>query len=1059
MAIRKQPSSSDTKNHPPSIEAQIESQVGQGLTPIVEDAVEARLKTDTVQKQIASAISPLLDSTLEEQLSDRRADFQPRRVFNHPSMVKFQLTANPGFVDGVTKPKSPLQQLLDNPPVLSHYATAHTDGRRVPVVVAIIRDSSGNTKPGIGLRLVKRTAFDIASMARTAGIATVITTSAHELKVGESVTIEGTSDTSFHGTFVVLPTLPPAADRITFIKPLAPGAPLEPDIATTATAGRAIRNELVDLTSTNAGGLALLRFPSRTGEGDTTGRVELLNQTVTHDVTIPAGVQHVVIEMIVTGLDALAVLPTADNPLERLPSDFSVALCEAVTQLMGRVPDPILGKVAAGDDFRSGRSRLIRRITVPRLSVGADITNISRVGGVATITTAVPHGLTAVDKVTIAGTNDASFRGTFDIDAVLTPTTFTFSQAGDPVDTASPGLARVSPPRRYLVRLRQEWIFLGYTLGELNGVEALDPGTVIQDVTNTAQRIVDRVSESIDDVRSLLEQSVRNVMNQTSSVDSLLEVATRADTSVTTSGFAGIGASGGSLIGGLLGAGLGAVVAGPVGAVVGGLLGGGGGVGAELGLRTGTSVLAATTTSSSVNTSLHVNSLLHTARSQINRAVRTAASTLRDLESTVARQVGRVSPLLSRVSNLLRWSVYENYAVCSHVEDVVELTSVRITEAPPESPTDPLFTDEDIVEYRRYFEPALLEPRLRPHFEILRQAVARRTAPLTAVHVAVDYSASGFGADLRIRIGDAEATVRLNPPGGRVRRWIAISPIPVTSLGDVELNLTSLAPDLPSFAGVDLDTLLTTARVTVSELRFWYTTSPALAPEQVVPFGTSLEVTNQNRVDSATADLAPAERVVDTANDPLFKHIRRNQTYYFGLLAEAARVVPALRDDAPELALFGSDHDLWRLPIAGFEGDRVLVIADVQPADPDAKNLLADLGAATIVQLAAPGAYGEALKGLLSLLNVDPTKLVDEANLIHPALLPAPTSPVPGLPGGGVLPIPGAAGPAGPQGLAGPPGVQGLPGLTGVQGISGVAGPTGAAGLPGPPGPQGLPGL
>lgn len=1052
MAIRKQPSSRDTSKTPLNVEAQIETKVGEGLTPIVENAVEARLKNDTVQKQIASAISPLLDSTIEEQLGDNRADYQPQRVFIHPSMVKFPLKANPNFIDVVTKPKTSLQRLLDNPPVLSHYATAHTDGRRVPVVVAIVRDSSGNTKPGIGLRLVKRTAFAIASVARTAGIATVTTTSAHELKVGESVSIEGTSNATFHGTFVVLPTLPSAPDRITFATPLAP------DVATTATAGRAIRNELVDLTSTNAGGLALLRFPSRTGEGDTTGRVELLNQSATHDVIIPAGVQHVVIEKIVTDLDGLAVLPTADNPLERLPSDFSVELCEAMTQLMGRIPDPILGKVAAGDDFRSGRSRLIRRITVPRLSVGADVTNVSRAAGVTTITTAVPHGLTAADKVTIAGTEDPSFRGTFDVDSVPTPTTLTFAQAGEPNvgNTASPGLARVSPPRRYLVRLRQEWIFLGYTLGELNGVEALDPGTVIQGVTSTVQRTVDRASESIDDVRSLVEQSVRNVMNQASSVDSLLEVATRADTNVTNSGFAGIGASGDSLLGGLLGAGLGAIVAGPIGAVVGGVLGGGVGVGAELGLRTGTSVLAATTTSSSVNTSLHVNSLLHTARSQVNRAVRSAASTLRDLESTVARQVGRVSPLLSRVSNLLRWTVYENYAVCSHVEDVVELTSVRITEPTPETPTTPLFTDEDIVEYRRYFEPALLEPRLRPHFEILRHAVAQRTAPLTAVHVAVDYSATGFGADLRIRIGDGEATVRLNPPGGRVRRWIAISPIPVTSLGDVELNLTCLAPDLPSIIGVDLDTLVTTARVTVSELRFWYTTSPAMAPEQIVPFGTSLEVTNQNRVDSATADLTANPRVVDTSNDPLFRHINRNRTYYFGVLAEAARVVPALRDDAPELALFRSDHDLWRLPIAGFEGDRVLVIADVQPVDPDAKNLLADLGAATIVQLAAPGAYGEALKGLLSLLNVDPTKLVDEAGLIHPALLPTSASPVPGLPGEDVLPIPG---PPGPQGLSGPPGVQGLPGLTGVQGIPGVAGPTGPAGLPGPPGPQGLPGI
>ncbi|HEX2123299.1 MAG TPA: hypothetical protein VHL59_16835, partial [Thermoanaerobaculia bacterium] len=131
MAIRKQPPPPDTAKAPPNIEAQIETKIGQGLTPIVENAVEARLKTDTVQKQIASAISPLLDSTLEEQLGDRRPDFQPRRVFNHPSMVKFPLKIHPGFRDVLTTPKTALQKLLDNPPVLSHFATAHTDGRRV----------------------------------------------------------------------------------------------------------------------------------------------------------------------------------------------------------------------------------------------------------------------------------------------------------------------------------------------------------------------------------------------------------------------------------------------------------------------------------------------------------------------------------------------------------------------------------------------------------------------------------------------------------------------------------------------------------------------------------------------------------------------------------------------------------------------------------------------------------------------------------------------------------------------------------------------------------------
>ncbi len=98
----------------------------------------------------------------------------------------------------------------------------------------------------------------------------------------------------------------------------------------------------------------------------------------------------------------------------------------------------------------------------------------------------------------------------------------------------------------------------------------------------------------------------------------------------------------------------------------------------------------------------------------------------------------------------------------------------------------------------------------------------------------------------------------------------------------------------------------------------------------------------------------------------------------------------SLRDDAPELASFNGEHALWRLPILGFEGDRVLVLSDVDPAtDADAKRFFEDAGAATIVQLAAPGAYAEALQGLL--------ELTDAAGKIHPALQPPPVPVMPPL--------------------------------------------------------------
>lgn len=1073
------------------------------IAPVVGASVATRLDDRDTQARISKSLDPIVTETLEDFLGKERPDFKPPRVYVHPAMETFTLIPYQPFVDRVGAQNSPLRRLIDNPPILSHYATEHTDGRRVPIVLALVRDATGATKGGIGLRLVERTTADIASIARTTGIATVTTSNPHGFLAGETVTIEGASDASFNATVIVLPALPGAANtEFTFLSP-------GPDVAATPSGGTARRDKLVDLTSTAANGLAVLRFPMRRGGQPSSGRVELFDGSSATPVIVPPEVQHIVVEIIVSQLGNITLLPTIDNPLERLPIDFTTELCEAITHLQGRLPDPILGKAAATDDFRSGRTKLIRRMTLPRISVGADIVSIERTGNVARITTAVPHGLFTGDSVSVGGTIDPSFHGTVTVTAVGSPTTFSYADTGPNVAvTPSVGLARRNPPRRYLVRLRQEWILLGYTLGELTSIDALDPGTLVQDVTQTVERTVRQTTRSLDELTALARETVSNVMNQASSIDTLIDVATSSRTANSVSGFGGLtggAAGGGGLVGGALGA-----VLGPVGGLIGGLFGAGGavgGVGGSLGVETGVSVSASAHTSSRVNTSLHANSLLQTARSQVNRVVRTAASTLRDLETAVSRQAGRVSPLLSRVSNMLRWTVYENYAVCSHVEDVVEVESVRITEQNQGS--TPVFSDEDIIEYQRFFEPALLDPKLRGEFEFLRRAVAQRLAggaPISVVHVAVDFTSTLFAADLRIQVGNRSATLRL-AGNGTERRSFAIPPTLAAALDVAEFQLTLIVPPLPPpFDQI----LINLAEVRVNRIRFWYgAQSPATAEDDSFNI-TELLVNANTRVASTTRQLDPEVPVIDTSTNALFRHVNRNSSYYFGVLAQAAQAIPSLRDDAPQLANFNGDHALWRLPIVGFEGDRILVISDVQPTDPDAQNLLSDLGAATIVQLAAPGAYGEALKGLLTLLNVDPDKLLDEGELLHPSLLPGAGLPG-GLPGG--LPIPGPPGPegpigpigpigsigpigplgpqgivgpqgpigpqgiqgalgplgpAGPQGLAGatgvagqpgPPGVDGLPGPPGPAGAPGVAGPAGPAGLPGPPGPQGLPGV
>ena len=248
--------------------------------------------------------------------------------------------------------------------------------------------------------------------------------------------------------------------------------------------------------------------------------------------------------------------------------------------------------------------------------------------------------------------------------------------------------------------------------------------------------------------------------------------------------------------------------------------------------------------------------------------------------------------------------------------------------------------------------------------------------------------------------------------------------------------------------------------VTITRILISFDGSTAADPDQTVsPAGLTVDNTTPAPTASASEILNPPQRVIDTTKNPLFRHVNINHTYYIGVLAQAALTVPSLRSDAPQLAAFPYDNDIWRLPILGFEGDRVLILRNVDPEDPDVVAILEnDVGAGTLVQLAAPGAYGEALKGLLTILNLDPTKLVDEGTLIHPALLPQPPPVV--VPGVGTLPgTGGGSGIPGPIGPIGPQGPQGIAGVAGPQGIAGVAGPAGPQGLPGPSGPQGLPGV
>lgn len=747
-------------------------------------------------------------------------------------------------------------------------------------------------------------------------------------------------------------------------------------------------------TRTTPAGAFALRFPMRPAaeaEQPVAGRVRVLLPSAPPplDVAIPGGSQHTVAPIQLTSLlpvsgpsvpdevtdtlddttdtvddttdevtdtlddttdDVLALLPeVGDDPFDVLPVDMTPELCDAVGQLFGPGIDTILTNPDRANDFRGRRTRFIKRVTVPR-------------------------------QGPVTPTDDA--------------------------------------PRRYLVSLRQEYRFLGYTLGELADIDPLAPGQVIETASSAVSSATDRATSSVQEARRQVTSVLQSTLSRLASVDTLVDVSnrvrSRSGTEVTTAAQAGVGprSSTGAIIGGIIGG----IVGGPVGALVGAGIGSGG-VKGEVGTTVGTDIHASldarTITRTGVDSSLEVNSQVREAQSMLNQAISEVSTAVRSLRETTSQTLDQVSPLLSRVTNLLRWRLYENYAVCSHVEDVVELKEFVVFGAQDDD--QPLFDDEDIVEYRRFFEPHLLEPRLAPHFDRLRAGLQRsRLAgqPVTSIGVTATVTTNGIsGGNLEVSVGsgseERSVNLRVRPGATRVRGTIDLPEAldELDDLGEATLRLTvepalvTTTTTTPGPFGIPIPTTTTTndpnARVTVTGIHLDY--RPGRGRVQRLDLGSSVSATTDDPSTSSSVEMLLPPVAYFPELDPLFIHVNRNATYYFALLLQAAKDDPAMRDDVRQLVgaevdgegLLDSDSALWRLPIAGFEGNRILVVRDVDDEDEFGLSLLEDPGAGTLVQLAAPGAYGEALQGVLS--------LADAVGQLHPALLPAPAPAMPPL--------------------------------------------------------------
>jgi hypothetical protein len=684
-----------------------------------------------------------------------------------------------------------------------------------------------------------------------------------------------------------------------------------------------IDGTVLDRAYTSRTGLAILQFPRThtmpmTGgnnddaeSGGTHGTVKILDGSdkgILEAVAIPMGAQFV---DITTLLDTLPPLPVpaadpvngvelwppagvGDDPFTNLPPDFTPELCEAITAKSGSEGDSLLSAIGKGNDFRTRRTPLIKRLSVVR----------------------------------------------------------------NGQQTVSP---QSKEPRRYLVRLRQSWVFLGYTLGELAQVDALDPGEILDETVGTVERSVEEVSRLVDQAKSFATSGLLDTLSQTNKIDTLVRAATSTEVNAQVDGW-GIG------IPGLFGA---------------------GSVGASVGVKTGA------TTSTNVDTSLNVNHAISTAQTFVNEAVHSASSTLTSLARTITSKLGRVSPLLSRVTNLLRWRVYENYAVCTHVEDILELVSVKVLDIKPaQMPkngkiTQALFSPEEIVEYRRFFEPALLETRLRVDYPALVDAVRIGAAgrPINHVTIEVSYAASVATGHLTIEINGATAELTLLPGSTRAKGVLRFQQLVFADAiksATLTLSQTAHLPQNLWFLPQIPDGLLS---VDVTSVSFWAGVETGAPASVTQALGTALHTDGGTGTREQSITFTIPAPLVDATANPLWLHVNQNPSYYLGVLAQAALLYPSLREDSDKLSAIPAD--VWRLPIIGFEGNHIVVAKDPDLKAPDVKKLLSDPGAATLVQIAAPGSYSEALQGLLS--------LADAEGLIHPKLIPAPAPAVPPL--------------------------------------------------------------
>lgn len=492
----------------------------------------------------------------------------------------------------------------------------------------------------------------------------------------------------------------------------------------------------------------------------------------------------------------------------------------------------------------------------------------------------------------------------------------------------------LKPPRRLYVRLRQEWHFVGHSFGQPERIDSRDVATLVGSLdANLDARLA--VTGRFDaSTESVLTADARGGLRAAASLDGEL------DASVGLHLFEG-------------------------------------GLGNPLSVSGDADV--------SVDTSLLVSAQLKLRASLRNQLHARASLNGRASVGLEAQASVGVNPSLARELNLPRFVVHQNYLVVSHVEDVQQLQEVELFDDPTENNLilpprlpflpfplnrSPLFPPSDIVEYRPIFERQLLEPQLAPRFRALRNALdaaAGRGPSVRRLRFEVNYSATtsgwisarvlGRSVTGRVRPGQSQMSLAIDLPGGQF-----LDTLNNENAGfGLTLDLTGL------LAG-------SSASIQVSNISVF--SDASAEPQRHAVAAQSFGVTLANPVASEDINLTLPSSDTGLHEDPLVIHINRNRTYYMGLLVKAAVANPSLRFDVPQLRSIGPDSVLWRIPIHGFAGNKALILT---PAEgPKVADILADLGRATVIQLAVDGHWSEAMQSK--------NAIVDALGQLFPAL-------------------------------------------------------------------------